>query len=118
LLQALTDNITRAVEGARLYSDIRRRADQLMMVAEVSKSVTSTLDLDLMMVEAANLIHEHFGYPHVYLFTVHPNRRLIEYEAVVVSGAGPWRAILFRSMNQPVSSPGWRDPVKRYWQMM
>ena len=81
LLQALTDNITRAVEGARLYSDIRRRADQLMMVAEVSKSVTSTLDLDLMMVEAANLIHEHFGYPHVYLFTVHPNRRLIEYEA-------------------------------------
>jgi phosphoserine phosphatase RsbU/P len=81
LLQALSDNISRAVEGARLYSDIRRRADQLMMVAEVSKSVTSTLDLDEMMEEAANLIHERFGYPHVYLFTVHPNRRLIEYEA-------------------------------------
>jgi serine phosphatase RsbU (regulator of sigma subunit)/putative methionine-R-sulfoxide reductase with GAF domain len=81
LLQALTDNISRAVEGARLYSDIRRRADQLMMVAEVGKSVTSTLELDEMMEEAAKLIHERFGYPHVYLFTVHPNRRLIEYEA-------------------------------------
>lgn len=84
LLQALTDNISRAVEGARLYGDIRRRADQLLMVAEVSKSVTSTLDLDEMMNEAANLIHERFGYPHVYLFTVHPNRRLIEY----VAGSG------------------------------
>ncbi len=81
LLQALTDNITRAVEGARLYNDIRRRADQLSLVAEVSKSVTSTLELDEMMNDAAKLIHDRFGYPHVTLFTVHPNRRLIEYEA-------------------------------------
>ncbi len=81
LLQALTDNITRAVEGARLYNDIRRRADQLSLVAEVSKSVTSTLELDVMMDDAAKLIHDRFGYPHVYLFTVHPNRRIIEYEA-------------------------------------
>lgn len=81
LLQALTDNIARAVEGARLYNDVRRRADQLSLVAEVSKSVTSTLELDEMMYEAAKLIHDRFGYPHVYLFTVHPNRRIIEYEA-------------------------------------
>lgn len=81
LLQALTDNITRAVESARLYNDIRRRADQLSLVAEVGKSVTSTLDLGEMMDEAATLIHDRFRYPHVYLFTVHPNRRLIEYEA-------------------------------------
>ncbi len=81
LLQALTDNITRAVEGARLYNDIRRRADQLSLVAEVSKSVASTLELDVIMEEAATLIHDRFGYPHVYLFSVHPNRRLIEYEA-------------------------------------
>src|SRR5215510_12324087 len=29
----------------------------------------------------ANLIHERFGYPHVQLFTVHPNRHLIGYQA-------------------------------------
>src|SRR5215510_12420074 len=29
----------------------------------------------------ANLIHERFGYPHVQLFTVHPTRRLIGYQA-------------------------------------
>ena len=80
LLQALADNISRAVESARLYSDVRRRADQLTLVAEVSRSVTSTLDLDELMAETAALIHDK-GYPYVHLFTVHHNRRLIEYEA-------------------------------------
>ncbi len=81
ILQALADNIARAVEGARLYSGMRRRADQLTLVSEVSKSVTSTLDLTEIMHDAAALIHEKFGYPHVSLFTVHPTRRLIVYEA-------------------------------------
>jgi len=81
LLQALADNISRAVESARLYSDLRRRADQLTLVAEVSRSVTSTLDLDELMADTAALIHNKFGYPYVHLFTVHHNRRLIEYEA-------------------------------------
>ena len=81
ILHALADNIARAVEGARLYSSLRRRADQLTLVSEVSKSVTSTLDLSEIMGDAATLIHEKFGYPHVSLFTVHPNRRLINYEA-------------------------------------
>lgn len=81
ILHALADNIARAVEGARLYSSLRHRADQLTLVSEVSKSVTSTLDLSEIMNDAATLIHEKFGYPHVSLFTVHPNRRLIVYEA-------------------------------------
>lgn len=81
ILHALADNIARAVEGAHLYSSLRRRADQLILVSEVSKSVTSTLDLSEIMRDAAILINEKFGYPHVSLFTVHPNRRLINYEA-------------------------------------
>ncbi|MBI5946269.1 MAG: GAF domain-containing protein [Chloroflexi bacterium] len=81
ILHALADNISRAVHGARLYSRLRRRADQLTLVSEVSKSVTSTLNLSTIMREAANLIHDKFGYPHVSLFTVHPNRRIIAYEA-------------------------------------
>jgi phosphoserine phosphatase RsbU/P len=81
ILHALADNIARAVEGARLYSDLRRRANQLTLVSEVSKSVTSTLDLSQIMRDAATLIHEKFGYPYVSLFTVHPNRRVITYEA-------------------------------------
>lgn len=81
ILRALADNVARAVESARLYSDLSRRANQLTLVSEVSKSVTSTLDLSQLMRDAAGLIHEKFGYPHVSLFTVHPNRRMIMYEA-------------------------------------
>ncbi len=80
-LESLADNIARAVEGARLYGDVRRRADQLSLIAEVSRSVTSTLDLRQLMNDTAELVHDQFGFPFVHLFTVHPNRRLIEYEA-------------------------------------
>jgi sigma-B regulation protein RsbU (phosphoserine phosphatase) len=81
VLGALADTIARAVEGARLYMDLRRRADQLTLVAEVGKSVSSSLELQTLMDNAAALIHDRFGYPYVHLFTVHPNRRLIQYQA-------------------------------------
>ena len=81
ILSALADTIARAVEGARLYGDLRRRADQLALVAEVSKSVSSSLELKTLMNNVALLIHERFGYLYVHLFTVHQNRRVIEYQA-------------------------------------
>lgn len=81
ILGALADTIARAVEGAHLYSNLRRRADQLALVAEVSKSVSSSLELNTLMNNVATLIHERFGYLYVHLFTVHLNRRLIEYQA-------------------------------------
>ena len=84
ILEALADTIARAVEGARLYSDLRRRANQLTLIADVSKSVSSSLDLHTLMGNVASLIQARFGYPHVNLFTVHQNRRLIAY----VAGSG------------------------------
>lgn len=81
VLRALADNIAVAVEGAQLYSDLRRQADQLKVVAEVSKQITSILNLRELMEEVARIIHTRFGYPYVHLFTVHPNRRQIHYEA-------------------------------------
>ena len=81
ILEALADTIARAVEGARLYSDLRRRANQLTLITDVSKSVSASLDLHVLMENAAALIHDRFNYPHVNLFTVHPNRRLIVHVA-------------------------------------
>lgn len=85
VLRALADNIATAIQSARLYSDLRRRADQLSVIAEVSHAVASTLNLETLMRNVAELIRERFGYPHVHLFTVHPNRRQIICEA----GSGP-----------------------------
>jgi len=81
ILEALADTIARAVEGARLYSDLRRRAEQLTLISEVSKSVSTSLDLRTLMSNVAALIHDRFGYSHVQLFTVHPNRRVIGFQA-------------------------------------
>ncbi|NTW09697.1 MAG: GAF domain-containing protein, partial [Anaerolineaceae bacterium] len=81
VLEALVDSIARGVEGARLYGDLRRRADQLSLIAEVSKGVTSSLDLTQLMRSAAQLIQKRFGYPFVHMYSVHPNRRTIEFEA-------------------------------------
>jgi sigma-B regulation protein RsbU (phosphoserine phosphatase) len=81
ILGALADTIARAVEGARLYNNLRRRADQLALVAEVSKSVSSSLELKTLMNNVSSLIHDRFGYLYVHLFSVHRNRRLIQYEA-------------------------------------
>ena len=67
ILEALADTIARAVEGARLYGDLRRRADQLTLISEVSKSVSSSLDLRTLMSNVAGLIHDRSGYPHVQL---------------------------------------------------
>jgi serine phosphatase RsbU (regulator of sigma subunit)/putative methionine-R-sulfoxide reductase with GAF domain len=92
VLEALADTISRAIEGARLYTDLRRRAKQLTLIAEVSKSVSASLDLFTLMENVAALIHDRFGYSHVNLFTVHHNRRLI----VFVAGSGERRAGLTR----------------------
>jgi serine phosphatase RsbU (regulator of sigma subunit)/putative methionine-R-sulfoxide reductase with GAF domain/anti-sigma regulatory factor (Ser/Thr protein kinase) len=81
VLRALADTIAVAVEGSRLYSDLQRRAEQLRVVGEVSKQITSFLDLREMMREVAAIIQQKFEYPYVHLFTVHPNRRQIHYQA-------------------------------------
>jgi sigma-B regulation protein RsbU (phosphoserine phosphatase) len=81
VLRALAHNISIAVEDARLYGDLQRRADQLSAVAEVSRAVASILDLDQLLDEVVSLIHQRFGYPFVHLFTVHPGRRQVIYQA-------------------------------------
>ncbi|MBV6394889.1 MAG: hypothetical protein HFACDABA_00459 [Anaerolineales bacterium] len=83
ILESLADTIARAVEGARLYGDLRRRADQLSLIAEVGADVSSSLDLGEVMHNAAKLIRKRFGHPFVHMFSVHPNRRTIQFEAGV-----------------------------------
>ncbi|MEW6093775.1 MAG: GAF domain-containing protein [Chloroflexota bacterium] len=85
VLRALADTIAIAVNSARLYSDLERRAEQLSIVAEVSENITSVLELDELLGKVAALIQERLKFSHVNLFTVHLNRRQIIYQA----GIGP-----------------------------
>jgi GAF domain-containing protein/anti-sigma regulatory factor (Ser/Thr protein kinase) len=81
VLRALADTIAIAINGARLYSELQMRIDHLAMVAEVSEDITSTLDLDELLNKVAVLIQKHLNFPYVHLYSVHPNRRQIIYEA-------------------------------------
>ncbi|HEX7974309.1 MAG TPA: GAF domain-containing protein, partial [Anaerolineales bacterium] len=81
VLHALAHNIASAIEGARLYSTERHRAEQLAVVGEISHAITSILDEEALLYEVVALIQKRFGYPYVHLFTVHPGRGKIFYEA-------------------------------------
>jgi serine phosphatase RsbU (regulator of sigma subunit)/putative methionine-R-sulfoxide reductase with GAF domain len=81
VLQALADTTAIAINGARLYTELQMRLEHLAMVAEVSDDITSILDLDQLFTKVAVLIQGRLGFPHVHVFTVHPNRRQIIYEA-------------------------------------
>jgi sigma-B regulation protein RsbU (phosphoserine phosphatase) len=81
VLRALAGNVAIAFEGAQLYSRLRRRAEQLAAVAEVSAAITSILDENELLNQVVNLIHERFGYPYVHIFDVHPGRRKVFYKA-------------------------------------
>lgn len=81
VLRALADTIATAVNRARLYRALERRAEQLAIVAEVSEEIASVLDLDDLLGRVAALIQKRLKFPYVHLFTVHLNRRQIIYEA-------------------------------------
>ncbi len=81
VLRALAGNIAIAVEDTRLYTVLMRRAEQLTTISEVSSAITSILNLDELLDQVVNLIQRRFGYSYVHLFTVHPGRRKIIFQA-------------------------------------
>ncbi len=81
VLRSLADNIALAVEGARLYSRLETRADQMSAVAEIGYALSSILDLDVLLKEVVSVIQKRFSIPFVYIFTVHSGRRKVVFQA-------------------------------------
>jgi phosphoserine phosphatase RsbU/P len=84
VVRTLADNIALAVEGARIYEKLEERAKQMSAVAEINYALSSILDLDLLLKEVVNVIHDRFGIPLVHIYTVHPGRRKVIFQ----SGSG------------------------------
>ncbi len=79
VLHSLADNIALAVESARIYADMQKRAERLNAVLEINNAISSILDLDILLDEIVKRIQDHFDYPFVHLFTVHLGRRKVIY---------------------------------------
>ncbi|OQY87724.1 MAG: hypothetical protein B6D39_12480 [Anaerolineae bacterium UTCFX2] len=81
VLRALASNISIAIEDAQLYQDLSRRVFQVQTIYQVSSAITSILDQEELLNEVVRLIHERFGFPFVHIFSVHPGRLKVLYEA-------------------------------------
>jgi len=64
----LADQAAVALENARLYQQAQRRARQLATSAEISRAVTSILQLDRLLPQVVNLIRDSFEYDHAQVF--------------------------------------------------
>lgn len=81
VLRTLAANIAVAVEDAWLFRALRRRAGQLEAIYAISNAISSILDQETLLKQVVELIRDRFGYPYVHLFSVHPGRRKVFYEA-------------------------------------
>lgn len=69
-LRTLADNIAVAIVNLRLFSDLQNRTARLSAILDVNHTLSSILDFDELLQSIVDLIHEHFKYPFVHLFTV------------------------------------------------
>ncbi|GAP20805.1 GAF domain-containing protein [Leptolinea tardivitalis] len=81
VLRTLADNIAIAIDGARLFSDVQRKSEQISAVFDISHSLSSILDLDSLLNEIVNTIQQKFQYLQVNVYTVHKGRGKIIFRA-------------------------------------
>ena len=81
VLRSLANNISIAIDGANLYSDLERRAEQISTVFEISHLLNSILDVDELLETVVETIQKKFGYSDVNLFTIHTGRQKIFFQA-------------------------------------
>lgn len=84
LLFTIANQAAIAIENARLFEEARQRATQLEATAEVGRRITSILDLDELLSQVVELIHQILGYYHVHVFLVDETSQ----EAVFRAGSG------------------------------
>ena len=65
LIQALTDQLSQALENARLYQDIQNRADRDRLTSQLTARLRETLDIDTVLRTAAQQVRTSLGLPEV-----------------------------------------------------
>lgn len=81
LLEGLALQVSSSLQAGRQAAVERRRVERFNTLSQVSSAITSILDPDELLHEVVRLIQERFGFPFVHVFSVHPGRRKVFYEA-------------------------------------
>ncbi|MFZ3071538.1 MAG: GAF domain-containing protein [Anaerolineaceae bacterium] len=80
VLSTLADSIAFAISKVRLYNQLEQRNEQMDLVANVTKSITSILDLDNLINKVVERIHREFNYPYVHIFLLDRVQNKIEFK--------------------------------------
>ncbi|MBI3241232.1 MAG: GAF domain-containing protein [Chloroflexi bacterium] len=90
VFKSLAEQLAFAILEAQVYAAERRRSEQLSAIAQVSRTVTSTLELDDLLDEVLDLIseREYFGYKRAHVFLAHDGR--LVFRAGLGKGAARW----------------------------
>jgi GAF domain-containing protein len=67
-IEAVTTQAALALENARLYTELTRRATYLQTANEIARDASTTLDLDLLLRRVVELIRERFGFSHAAVY--------------------------------------------------
>jgi diguanylate cyclase (GGDEF)-like protein/PAS domain S-box-containing protein len=104
LMVALSQHVSAALERATLYTEVKSRAAHLELITQVGQKTTAILELDELLQQAANLIHDTFGYYQTTIFLVEENEIVLS--AATMESAHP----LIGQLRLPVgkgSISGW-----------
>lgn len=63
LAETVSGYVVQAIENARLFEGQRRRWQQLLLINEVARLATRTVDLAQIVADVTREIHDRFGYP-------------------------------------------------------
>ncbi len=108
LIETILFQVATSIRNAQLFTQtqsseerLRRQNEYLATATEVSRLITSTLDMDILFSRATDLIRSRFGYYFVGLFTVDDN----SYNAVLREGTGEaGEQLKHRQYSVPVGS--------------
>jgi sigma-B regulation protein RsbU (phosphoserine phosphatase) len=101
VIQSLAAQMAIAILEAQFYAAEQRRGDQLAALAQASRTVASTLDLDDMLDEVLDVFDEHFGYKSVRIFLLHDDR--LVYQAGIGQGTVGQS---IEGLTYPLNGPG------------
>lgn len=69
-LVSLSQPISAALEKARVFESERKRTRQLLLIHEISRSLSSILDIGSVFLEFAGLLQKQFQFRHISIFTL------------------------------------------------
>jgi GAF domain-containing protein len=92
-IEAVTTQATLALENARLYTELTRRATYLQTANEIARDASTTLDLNLLLRRVVDLICERFGFSHAAVYLMEED----SYKASVQAATGSAGSALLES---------------------